>query len=141
MADVEMKPADESKKEEKKDEKKAEETKEEPKKQPPTVPEEIKTNVALIERAVSTFEPRFTLRVLRTLAALRKRLNDKVLAEAVELVYPPSMWISACEVSSLLTTKQIRKPSLHYCLGSPNRNKAWRLTQLPLFLRQALPQE
>ncbi|KAI0090345.1 PCI domain-containing protein [Irpex rosettiformis] len=88
MADVEMKPIDESKKEEKTEEKT--DSKEEPKKQPPSVPEEIKTNVALIERAVSTFEPRFTLRVLRTLAALRKRLNDKVLAEAVELVYPPN---------------------------------------------------
>ena len=92
MADVEMKPTDESKKEEKTDSKKSEDAKEEPKKQPPSVPEEIKTNIALIERAVSTFEPRFTLRVLRTLASLRKRLNDKVLIEAIELVYPPSMY-------------------------------------------------
>lgn len=94
MADVEMKPVDEKKGEEEK--KKAEEKKEEPKKLPPTVPEEIRTNVALIERAVSTFEPRFTLRVLRTLAALRKRLNPKLLAEAIELVYPPSMFIVRC---------------------------------------------
>lgn len=90
MANTETKQADEKKKGEKTEDTKPEETKQEPKKQPPTVPEEIKTNVTLIERAVSTFEPRFTLRVLRTLAALRKRLNSKVLAEAIEVVYPPS---------------------------------------------------
>ncbi|KAI0688407.1 diphenol oxidase-A2 [Cytidiella melzeri] len=87
MADVEMKKTDEPKNGENNDEK-ADAAKQEAKKQPPTVPEEIKTNVTLIERAVSTFEPRFTLRVLRTLAALRKRLNDKLLVEAIELVYP-----------------------------------------------------
>ncbi|KAH8101116.1 diphenol oxidase-A2 [Cristinia sonorae] len=49
---------------------------------------EIKTNVTLIERAVSTLEPRFTHRVLRTLTSLRKKLNWKVLKEAIEGVYP-----------------------------------------------------
>lgn len=87
MADIDMKPADEKKKEE---EEKAEEKKQqEAKKQPPTVPEEIKTNVTLIERAVSTLEPRFTLRVLRTLTALRKRLDNKNLVESIDEVYPP----------------------------------------------------
>ena len=86
MADVEMKPVEEKKKEEVKD---GEEVKVEEKKLPPTVPEEIKINVILIERAVSTLEPRFTLRVLRTLAALRKRLDNTNLAEAIEGVYPP----------------------------------------------------
>ncbi|KAI9509041.1 diphenol oxidase-A2 [Russula earlei] len=38
---------------------------------------EIKSNIALIERAVSTLEPRFTIRVLRSLTALRKRLDEK----------------------------------------------------------------
>ncbi|GJE85501.1 PCI-domain-containing protein [Phanerochaete sordida] len=87
MSDVTMKPADEKKKEDTKPE---EEKKEEPKKEPPTVPQEIRSNALLIDRAVSTLEPRFTLRVLRTLAALRKRLNSKVLAEAIEGVYPSS---------------------------------------------------
>lgn len=87
MADIDMKPAEEKKKEE---EKKAEEKKQaEAKKEPPTVPEEIKNNVELIERAVSTLEPRFTLRVLRTLTALRKRLDNKNLVQAIEEVYPP----------------------------------------------------
>jgi 26S proteasome regulatory subunit N3 len=94
MADVEMKSIDESKKKDNTEEKKLEEAKAEPQKLPPTVPEEIKTNLTLIERAVSTFEPRFTLRVLRTLAALRKRLSDATLTEAIELVYPLSTIIS-----------------------------------------------
>lgn len=86
MTDIEMKPAEEKKKDEATE---GEEAKVEEKKLPPTVPEEIKINVALIERAVSTLEPRFTLRVLRTLAALRKRLDSTTLTESIEGVYPP----------------------------------------------------
>ena len=48
---------------------------------------EIKANVVLIERAVSTLEPRFAHRVLRSLSHLRKKLDDKVLQEAVQEVY------------------------------------------------------
>lgn len=56
---------------------------------PPLSPvSEIKSNVALIERAVSTLEPRFTIRVLRSLTALRKRLDDKALCDAVSEIYP-----------------------------------------------------
>lgn len=79
MADVDMKPVDE-----KKDEKPVEEEK---KPIPLTPVAEIKANVALIERAVSTLEPRFTHRVLRSLAHLRKKLDDKVLQDAVQEVY------------------------------------------------------
>ena len=56
---------------------------------PPLSPvSEIKSNVTLIERAVSTLEPRFTIRVLRSLTALRKRLDDKALCDAVAEIYP-----------------------------------------------------
>jgi 26S proteasome regulatory subunit N3 len=56
---------------------------------PPLSPvSEIKSNVALIERAVSTLEPRFTIWVLRSLTALRKRLDDKALCNAVSKIYP-----------------------------------------------------
>ncbi|KAH9947507.1 diphenol oxidase-A2 [Amylocystis lapponica] len=84
MADVDMKPADDLK-DEKTDDKSKDEEKD--KKPPPTPLVEIKTNVALIERAVSTLEPRFTHRVLRSLTTLRKRLDDKVLQDAVVEVY------------------------------------------------------
>ncbi|CCL99614.1 uncharacterized protein FIBRA_01632 [Fibroporia radiculosa] len=88
MTDVEMKPEDGEKKEaEGKDAKKNKEDELKDKKPPPTPVAEIKTNVTLIERAVSTLEPRFTHRVLRTLTALRKKLNNKVLRDAIEEVY------------------------------------------------------
>ncbi len=82
MADVEMKPIDD------KEEKKEEKTAAEEKKPVPLTPvAEIKGNVAFIERAVSTLEPRFTHRVLRSLAHLRKKLDDKVLRDAVQAIY------------------------------------------------------
>ncbi|KAF8586593.1 hypothetical protein K439DRAFT_1408502 [Ramaria rubella] len=77
--DVEMKDA------ELKAEEKANSTSTKP--QPPSAVEEIKSNITLIERAVSTLEPRFTHRVLKSLTHLRRRMNDKVLREAIAEVY------------------------------------------------------
>lgn len=89
MADVDMKPVDDKTKEDKtQEEKPQEEEVKETKPAPPTPVQEIKANVALIDRAVSTLEPRFTHRVLRTLTSLRKRLDDKVLRDAVTEIYP-----------------------------------------------------
>ncbi|KAK7039514.1 PCI domain-containing protein [Favolaschia claudopus] len=94
--DIEMKPADKKeddkkkKDDEKKDSKDKEKEKEEPPKPPPTPVQEIKANVALIERAVEALEPRFAHRALRTLAALRRRLNDAVLRDAVEELFKDS---------------------------------------------------
>ncbi|KAI5121700.1 hypothetical protein M0805_002093 [Coniferiporia weirii] len=82
VADVEMNPSDDKSKENKDSVKK-----EESLPPPPTPPQEIKANVALIEKGVSMLEPRFTTRVLRTLTGLRKKLNSKVLGEAVEAIY------------------------------------------------------
>lgn len=85
MADIEMKAADtKSKDNEKKGEKN---TEEDSKSTPPSAVSEIKSNIVLIEKAVSTLEPRFTHRVLRTLAALRKRIDSSVLRNAIEDVY------------------------------------------------------
>lgn len=81
MADVEMKPTNYKKEE------KVEETTP----SPPSPVAEIKSNVALIERAVSTLEPRFTHRVLRALTALRKKIDDKILRDAIEEVYVKGM--------------------------------------------------
>ena len=86
MPDIEMKLADSKTKDEKKDEEK----KQEPK-VPPSPVAEIKSNIALIDRAVFTLEPRFTHRVLRTLTALRKRIDSKVLRDAIEELYPKGM--------------------------------------------------
>ncbi|KAI6144402.1 PCI domain-containing protein [Pisolithus tinctorius] len=74
-------------------EKKNEEKTNEEKTLTPTA--EIKVNIAFVERAVSELEPRFTHRVLRSLTALRKRTNDKVLRDAIEENYPADSAVKA----------------------------------------------
>ena len=83
--DVEMKPLDGKTDEMKKEEEKKDE-------KPPLTPaQEIRANVALIERGVSLLEPRFVQRVLRGLASLRHRINPQILREAIEEIYPNGM--------------------------------------------------
>ena len=95
MADVEMKDA-----KTKGDVKDAVET-------PPLSPvAEMKSNVALIERAVSTLEPRFTIRVLRSLTALRKRLDDKALCDAVSEVYSQGVLVNASHRFNVLMSSR-----------------------------------
>ena len=86
MTDVEMKPVEDKTSNEKKTE--------EQKPVPISPAAEIRINVALIDRAVSTLEPRFTHRVLRTLTALRKRIDDSVLRDAIVDLYPKG---ASCE--------------------------------------------
>ncbi|KAJ5463519.1 hypothetical protein N7475_008463 [Penicillium sp. IBT 31633x] len=52
--------------------------------------QDIKTNFTLLERAVAHFDPRFTLRVLRSISSMRKYLTPGVLAEVIVETYPPS---------------------------------------------------
>ncbi|CAG8671298.1 10588_t:CDS:10 [Acaulospora morrowiae] len=49
---------------------------------------ELRQNFLLLERAVSTIESRFTTRVLRTIASIRKRLTADILAQVIKDVYP-----------------------------------------------------
>ncbi|KAI9372805.1 proteasome regulatory subunit C-terminal-domain-containing protein [Aspergillus egyptiacus] len=50
--------------------------------------QDIKTNFALLERAVTHFDPRFTLRVLRSISSMRKQITPDVLAEVIVDAYP-----------------------------------------------------
>lgn len=93
MSDVRMKAQD--KNPEEKGKKVDATKKEEENPIPPTPTAEIKSNIAFIERAVADLEPRFTHRVLRSLTALRKRLDDKVLRDAIEENYPKGKCLSA----------------------------------------------
>lgn len=52
------------------------------------MPQEIKANLPLLERAVSQFDPRFSLRVLRSIPAVRKQVSADVLATVVTDAYP-----------------------------------------------------
>ena len=49
---------------------------------------EIKGNYPLLERAVAQFDARFSLRVLRSISSVRKRLNPDVLAQVIAETYP-----------------------------------------------------
>ncbi len=50
----------------------------------------IKANFGLLERAVSQFDPRFTLRVLRSISSIRKHISADVLAQVISDTYPSS---------------------------------------------------
>ncbi|CAG8905276.1 unnamed protein product [Penicillium egyptiacum] len=52
--------------------------------------QDIKSNFTLLERAVAHFDPRFTLRVLRSISSMRKHLTPEVLAEVIVETYSTS---------------------------------------------------
>lgn len=49
---------------------------------------DIKSNFALLERAVTHFDARFTLRALRSISSFRKRLTPDIIAQVVTETYP-----------------------------------------------------
>ncbi|KAF2711742.1 hypothetical protein K504DRAFT_465481 [Pleomassaria siparia CBS 279.74] len=51
---------------------------------------DIRASFILLERAVAQFDTRFTLRALRSISSLRKRLTDRVLCSVIVLTYSPS---------------------------------------------------
>ncbi|KAI0394429.1 putative proteasome regulatory particle subunit [Xylariaceae sp. FL0594] len=51
---------------------------------------DIKGNFALLDRAVALFDSRFTLRALRSISSLRKRLTPEVLSLAISETFSPS---------------------------------------------------
>ncbi|KAJ5198329.1 uncharacterized protein N7498_007446 [Penicillium cinerascens] len=52
--------------------------------------QDIKTNFTLLDRAVAHFDPRFTLRVLRSISSMRKHITPEVLAEVITETYSAS---------------------------------------------------
>lgn len=49
---------------------------------------DVKQNFAYLEKAVSNFDPKYTLQVLRGLPALRKRVTPAILGKVIETTYP-----------------------------------------------------
>ncbi|CAJ2508981.1 Uu.00g140070.m01.CDS01 [Anthostomella pinea] len=62
---------------------------------------DIKSNFALLDRAVALFDSRFSLRALRSISSLRKRLTPDILAQVISETYSPSS-TSASVAKSLL---------------------------------------
>lgn len=53
-----------------------------------TTSNEIKQSFGMLERAVSLFDARFTLRVLRSIASLRRKITPEILAKVINEFYP-----------------------------------------------------
>src|SRR6185436_4120256 len=51
---------------------------------------DILSNFSLLEKAVAQFDTRFTLRALRSISSLRKKLDGRILCQAILVTYPPS---------------------------------------------------
>ncbi|KAI0537456.1 putative proteasome regulatory particle subunit [Xylaria digitata] len=51
---------------------------------------DIKSNFALLDRAVALFDSRFTLRALRSISSLRKRLTPEIISQAIAETFPPT---------------------------------------------------
>jgi 26S proteasome regulatory subunit N3 len=49
---------------------------------------DIKSNFALLDRAVALFDARFSLRALRSISSLRKRINPDILAQVIAESFP-----------------------------------------------------
>ncbi|KAK0113909.1 26S proteasome non-ATPase regulatory subunit [Cadophora gregata f. sp. sojae] len=49
---------------------------------------DIKSNFPLLERAVTLFDARFSLRALRSISSIRKRLTPDILAQVITETYP-----------------------------------------------------
>ncbi|KAI2624520.1 putative proteasome regulatory particle subunit [Xylaria nigripes] len=52
---------------------------------------DIKSNFSLLDRAVALFDSRFTLRALRSISSLRKRLTPEILAQVIAETFPPTV--------------------------------------------------
>ncbi|KAI0867175.1 putative proteasome regulatory particle subunit [Xylaria cubensis] len=63
---------------------------------------DIKSNFALLDRAVTLFDSRFTLRALRSISSLRKRLTPAILSQVIADTFPPTS-ASAGVAKQLLT--------------------------------------
>jgi 26S proteasome regulatory subunit N3 len=64
---------------------------------------DIKNNFALLERAVTQFDPRFTLRVLRSISSIRKHITADVLAQVITETYHNSTPVAAQLLDTLRT--------------------------------------
>ncbi|KAI1822588.1 putative proteasome regulatory particle subunit [Xylaria intraflava] len=51
---------------------------------------DIKSNFALLDRAVTLFDSRFTLRALRSISSLRKRLTPEILSQVIAETFSPA---------------------------------------------------
>lgn len=105
--------------------------------QPPSPLEEIKSNITLIERAVSTLEPRFTHRVLRSLTSLRRCIDVNVIRETIAEVYVKGALYEPCLFTYIAQSGlQTAPQNGHYFHGYRPLTRCCQLTSRPWMLIQ-----
>ncbi|KAH7064801.1 proteasome regulatory subunit C-terminal-domain-containing protein [Macrophomina phaseolina] len=72
---------------------------------------DIASNFVLLERAVAQFDSRFTLRALRSISSLRKRLTPQVLTDAILSYYPQGNEMGKKLVAAIGSSVQSSKTS------------------------------
>ncbi|KAI9707185.1 MAG: 26S proteasome non-ATPase regulatory subunit [Candelina mexicana] len=86
---------------------------------------DIKDNFALLERAVAQFDGRFTLRVLRSISSIRKRLTADILAQVITQTYPPTSNIAKTLLAAIgKQDASFEKPSISSEMEIDNDAKA-----------------
>jgi 26S proteasome regulatory subunit N3 len=83
------------------DDKSAEKKEAAPPKPPVSPASEIKANLVLIHRGVTSLEPRFTNRVLRGLTTLRNKLTNTILRDVVSEVYAKGVYVRHADLLRL----------------------------------------
>ncbi|OZJ06983.1 hypothetical protein BZG36_00260 [Bifiguratus adelaidae] len=86
---------------------------------------DIKQNILLLEKGVNTVEARYTTRVLRTTASIRRRLTPEVLATVIRDYYPESY----ASKSSLLSYLDVTEDSM--AVDTADKSSKSAITVLP----------
>ena len=75
---------------------------------------EIKSNFPLLERAVTLFDARFSLRALRSISSIRKRLTPDILAQVITETYPSTSPAAKSLLNAIdMEDATFNKPALH----------------------------
>ncbi|MDA4131797.1 MAG: 26S proteasome non-ATPase regulatory subunit [Thaumarchaeota archaeon] len=64
---------------------------------------DIKSNFALLDRAVALFDARFSLRALRSISSIRKRLTPDILAQVIVETFPATVTSGSAAKQLLIT--------------------------------------
>ncbi|KAI4257566.1 MAG: hypothetical protein LQ352_001631 [Teloschistes flavicans] len=72
---------------------------------------DIKANYSLLERAVTHFDARFTLRVLRSISSVRKYLSSDLLAQIINETYPATSPTTKALLAALSKENSTLDPS------------------------------
>lgn len=89
---------------------------------------DIKSNFALLDRAVALFDARFSLRALRSISTFRKRLTPDIIAQAIVETFPATVTSGNTAKKLLIAIGResipLGKPSPEMDIDEPSKTKA-----------------